>query len=316
MILLILFSSTFIIILIYLLLPWFFRSLVSPKFNASYIYNSKDFKKKEKSSSLKIEKEQFQIKFDNDLGTYSILFGKNIEFINGIINIRHKSCNYINYCSNKRRTKNLELISSKQGESSDKLGEFRSIMAKFRLRDEERRLYITIKNYINQNFIIFKLSIPEGIENTSSGKTSKVITSFPSFINKNFNSKVFTYRNKIFCPPSRKIGATSAPVLLYDDNLNCFVLSPLDGFLHTIISKGRNHRINCGIQGEIKALPKEFSQSYILLFDKGINQSMQRLGDILLNYHNSNRNSFYANVVTSYLGYWTDNGAYYYYKTE
>ncbi|MFW9819930.1 MAG: hypothetical protein ACFFE5_09995, partial [Candidatus Thorarchaeota archaeon] len=61
---------------------------------------------------------------------------------------------------------------------------------------------------------------------------------------------------------------------------------------------------------------KEFSQSYILLFNKGINQSLKRLGDILLKYYDSKRKSLYANIVTSYLGYWMDNGAYYYYKKE
>ncbi len=316
LILLIIFSLTLFITLIFLLLPWLFRLFFSPKFNASYIYNSKDFKKKEKLSMFKIEQEQFQINYDDNIGTYSILFGSNIEFINGIIKIRHRSCNYSNYRSNKRHSKILELVSSTEEENRDRLGFFKSIITRFRLEDEERYLNISIKHYVNQNFIIFDLNIPEGLKNTSSGKSSKVISSFPSFVNKNFNKKVFTYRNKIFCPPSRKIGATSAPVLFYDNDLNCFVLSPLDGFLNTLITEDKKNRLNCGIQGEIKELPKDFSQSYILLFDKGINQSLKRLGDILLKYNDSKRKDLYANIVTSYLGYWTDNGGYYYYKTE
>jgi len=83
-----------------------------------------------------------------------------------------------------------------------------------------------------------------------------------------------------------------------------------------MISKDKNDRINCGIQGKIKELPREFSQKFILLFCKGINQSLEHLGDILLKYHDSKRKSLYSNVVSSYLGYWTDNGGYYYYKTE
>jgi hypothetical protein len=105
-------------------------------------------------------------------------------------------------------------------------------------------------------------------------------------------------------------------VVFYDDDLNCLVLSPLEGFLNTSISKGKNGRIDCGIQGEIKELPKEFSQKFILLLGKGINKSIERLGDLLLKRHNSKRKSLYANIITSYLGYWTDNGGYYYYKTE
>ncbi|MFX0006843.1 MAG: hypothetical protein ACFFAV_08955 [Candidatus Hermodarchaeota archaeon] len=316
LILIIIFSLALCLILVYLLLPGLFRLFVSPKFNASYLCNSKDFKKKEKESPFKFEQKQFQIKFNNNSGIYSIFFGRDLAFTNGIIKIRHKSYNYSNYRSNKRDTKILKLITSTEKEHSDKLGMFKSIMARFRLEDEERYINFAIKHYTNENFIIFELSIPKGLENTSSGKTSQVITSFPSFINKNFNFRVFTYRNKVFCPPSRKIGATSAPVLLYDNNQNCFVISPLDGFLNTLISEDKENRLNCGIQGEIKALPKEFSQKYILLFNKGLNQSIKRLGDILLKFHDSKRKNLYANIVTSYLGYWTDNGAYYYYKTE
>ena len=109
---------------------------------------------------------------------------------------------------------------------------------------------------------------------------------------------------------------SSAPVLFYDDDLNCFLIAPLDGFLHTTISEDKINRINCGIQGKIKEIPKDFSQKYIILFDKGINHSLERYGDILIKFHDTERKKLYANVVTSFLGFWTDNGGYYYYKTE
>ncbi len=304
------------IIIIYLLLPWIFNLFVSPKFNASYIFNSKDFKTKEKLKSLQNQEHTFQIDFESTLGTYLISFGTKKEFINGNIKIRHKSNEYCNCDTLKTHTKLLKLISTTEGDGNDKLGVFKTINARFRLEDEDRFVNISIKHYNQQNFILFEFLIPEGLENTSSGKNSELITSFPSFLNISTNIKIFTFRNTIFCPPSRKIGATSAPVLFYDDDLNCFVLSPLDGFLNTMISQDKNNRISCGIQGEIKELPKNFSQRFILLYSKGINKSLERLGDILLRYHGSKRKSLYANVVTSYLGYWTDNGGYYYYNTE
>lgn len=39
-------------------------------------------------------------------------------------------------------------------------------------------------------------------------------------------------------------------------------------------------------------------------------------GDTLLTHYQKSRASWNADLPTSYLGYWTDNGAYYYYLTE
>ncbi|MFX1413219.1 MAG: hypothetical protein ACFFA2_05200 [Promethearchaeota archaeon] len=299
-------------IAVYLFLPWIFKIFVSPRFNASYIYRSKDFKKKELDVPLN-KKDNFQIDFDNKSGLYSISFGKNRKFLDGNIKIRYQLRDY-SIC--KTKSKSLKLISCAEIDGNDRLGAFKSINAEFRLKDEDLFFEISIKNYIQEKFIIFELNVPKGLENDFSDKKSKLITSFPSFINKSPHTKILTFRNTKFCPPSRKFDSTSAPVLLYDVDLNCFTLCPLDGFLNTLISKDKHNRINCGIQGEIKELPKNFSQKFILLFSKGINHSLEHLGDILLKFHDSKRKNLYANVVTSYLGYWTDNGGYYYYKTE
>ncbi|MFX0000145.1 MAG: hypothetical protein ACFE9Q_00760 [Candidatus Hodarchaeota archaeon] len=316
LVLLIIISLGLFLTIIYILLPWFFNLFVSPKFNATYVFNSKDFKKKEKLKQLPYQNRIAQVNFNKNQGTYSILFGTKRELIDGIIKIRHEFNEYINKNSSDTQLKMLKLTSINESDGIDKLGVFKSLELKYKLEDEERYLDTSIKHYNNQDFITFELSFPDGLKNTSSGEFSEMITKFPSFINQSLKTKIFTFRNTIFCPPSRTVGTTSAPVLFYDDDLNCFILSPLDGFLNTIISKDKNNRIMCGIQGNIKEIPKEFSQKFILLFGKGINQSMERLGGILLKYHNSKRKSLYANIITSYLGFWTDCGGYYYYKKE
>lgn len=192
-VLFIIFLIALFFITIYLLLPWFFNLIVSPKFNACYIYNSKNFKKKEKSKPLLNQEQKFQIDFNNKLGTYLISFGPKRLFINGNIKIRHKLNDYCNYNTSKSRSKLLKLISITKGDRNDKLGTFSVINAKLRLEDEERYVNISIKHYNQQNFIIFELLIPEGLKNTSSDKNSELITSFPSFINKCTNEKIFTY---------------------------------------------------------------------------------------------------------------------------
>ena len=316
LILLIIASIILVLFILYLLVPLIFDRFVSPKFNACYVYKSKDFMKKKVLKKIPNQDKTAQVDFNKNDGTYSILFGDKRKLISGIIKLRHNFNEYTNQFQPKNRAKTLELLSANESDGNDKLGTFKSIDVQYRLENEERYLNTSIKQYYNQDFLTFELSIPKGLENTASGKYSKLITSFPSFINKSLNTKKFTFRNAIFCPPSRTIDATSAPVILYDEYLNCIIISPLDGFLNTVISEDKNERISCGIQGGIKKLPQGFSQKFILLFSRGINQSMERLGDILLKYHNSKRKSLYANIVTSHLGFWTDNGAYYYYKPE
>ncbi|MFX1378337.1 MAG: hypothetical protein ACFFA4_04530 [Promethearchaeota archaeon] len=301
---------------LYLLLPWFFNIFISPRFNASYVYKSKDFKKEQRFKPVLNQKQSFKIKFNDTSGIYSISFGTKRKLINGNIKIRHHSKEYSNYNSIKTDSKILKLTSITESDGDDKLGEFASIEAQFRLEDEERYVNISTRNYHTQGFIVFNLFIPEGLQNTFSGENSELLTSFPSFVIQSPNNNIFTFRNTKFCPPSRELNITSAPVIFYDENLDCVILSPLDGFLNSRILKDKKNRIYCGIQGEIKELPIGFSQKFILLLGKGINKSLEHLGDILLKYHNSNRKSLYANIVTSYLGYWTNNGAYYYYKKE
>ncbi|MFW9879916.1 MAG: hypothetical protein ACFFG0_43135, partial [Candidatus Thorarchaeota archaeon] len=297
--------------LAYIFLPQLFNLFASPRFNATYVYNSKDFKKKKNLEPLPIQNKGGLVNFDDVQGTYSISFGAKRELINGILKIRHESHVYSNKSSSKDKSKLLKLISIDDNDDSDKLGEFKVIKAEYQLENLNKTVNISIKQYINQDFIIFELSIPNGLNNSSSSDYSEMVTFFPSFMNHSPNNTIFTYRNKKFSPPSRMINITSAPVVFYDEDLNCFILSPLDGFLNTIISKDKQNRINCGIQGRIKEIPKKFSQKFILLFGKGINKTMERLGDILLKYHNSQRKSLYANIVTSYIGYWTNNGGYY-----
>ena len=42
---------------------------------------------------------------------------------------------------------------------------------------------------------------------------------------------------------------------------------------------------------------------------------LSRWGEVLRQYHRKDTEEQHTDVVTNYLGYWMDNGAYYYYNT-
>jgi hypothetical protein len=301
---------------VYLLLPWIFKKFVSPLFNASYKYSASDFKSDNFKKTLSKQLNNPSLKVNKNTGYFEITFGKERKLTEGYIKLFSGSVQCSNEKSLSKKISPLILKNYTEEESEDILGKYLRISIKYVFKAQKIPLEIIFKQYFDKQFILFELKLPNGLQKTDRNNFGKVITSFPSFLNNSPNQKIFTYRHSIFCPPSRKINATSSPVIFYDNDLNCFILSPLDGFLNTIISEGKDSRINCGIQGEIENLPKNFTQRYILYFGKGINESMISLGDILLEFNNATRKSLYANVCTSYLGYWTDNGAFYYYKTK
>ncbi|TFF99283.1 MAG: hypothetical protein EU541_05310 [Promethearchaeota archaeon] len=300
----------------YLILPWVFKIFVSPLFNASYKYDSSDFDDKEQKLEISKQINQPEIIINENDGSYTITFGQERKFTEGGIYIRHNGKSFANIRGLRKKHKKLKLTDIKKEKMDNKLGSGEQTTLQYLLDNSNVKIELKIKDYTQNSFIIFTLTVPNGLENTSTGNFDDLIVSFPSFFNKSPNTNVFTYRHAIFCPPSRKIDTTSAPVILYDDELNCVILSPLDGFLNAAISEEKNGRISCGIQGEITKLPKEYSQSFILYFSKGINKPMEEIGELLLKYHDSTRKSQYADLLCSHLGFWTDNGAYYYYKTE
>ncbi len=299
----------------YLFLPWIFKIFVSPLINASYKYKSRDFKKKVgEDIPEQINRPKLNINKEN--GSFEISFGKDRKIIKGALKLHHNGQIFSNIKGLGRKTKLLKLNKINEQESEDILGKFKKIIIEYSIEDENINIISAIKQFFDKNYVIFELNFPDGLRNTATGNYKHLISGFPSFLNKSPNKKTFTYRHAIFCLPSRKIKATSAPVLLYDDNLNCVIISPLDKFLNAAISEEKNARINCGIQGEIKEIPKNYSQKFVLYFSQGINKPMEKLGDLLLKYHNSSRKSLYSEIVSSHLGFWNDNGAYYYYKTE
>ncbi|MFO8020164.1 MAG: hypothetical protein R6U96_16185 [Promethearchaeia archaeon] len=315
-------------VVIYFLLPWIFRKFVSPKLNATYEYDSNDFKDGnpvvEEELTPQINRPRIEI--NKETGIYSITFGEVRNLLEGIVEVRCNGTNYTTHKSLGRKKKALRIREVNESEGSDKLGKFKQTKILYDLEGETPEIIALINDYINKNYITFELKFPENLKGTATGEFEKLITKFPSFLNESPNINIFTYRDSVFAYPNDEINsnlfnffskskATSSPVLFYDDELNCFIVSPLERFLNSAIAQ-EGERINCGFQGEIQKIPENYTQKFILMFGKGINKPMEKLGDILLKYHDSERKSSYANIAVSHLSYWTDNGAYYYYRTK
>lgn len=73
-----------------------------------------------------------------------------------------------------------------------------------------------------------------------------------------------------------------------------------------------------GIMGNVTEIPAQFSMKTLLYFDgSGINNAVQNWGILIRSLHGTKQtpNAPIGDTTLSYLGYTTDNGAYYYYNT-
>jgi hypothetical protein len=116
------------------------------------------------------------------------------------------------------------------------------------------------------------------------------------------------------------IGGTEsgAPVIVYDSEMNTIVLSPLNHFLSAVQTKSKTFDgyLACGVSGRVEKLPPGFTQETILYAGTGINQTMFDWGTKLLEKGGKSRSEFTKDETVKYLGYYTDNGAYYFDKNE
>ena len=300
-----------ILLAAYLLLGTGF-DIVSRFFDASYKYNSNDFNGKKR---ITIQKNEYEFHFDTETNRYWIEFGENRSLVNGKIKIYVDKTFYASIPEENEKRLILKECNSKNGEN--KLGKFNLIKIKWQLEGREDEILTNFYLFIENNFIIFELVSPKELKNLKRGKFKNPVSHFPCFENQSPNKRILSYQNGIFFPPTRKLGSNMAPAMFYDDKTNLFVLTSMNNFLISYVHQDKKtNNISGCLNGELESIPEAYSQKFLLYFGKGINNSFKVVGDILLKSLNGKRKSPYDCECVKYLGYWTNNGACYYYRPE
>ena len=121
---------------------------------------------------------------------------------------------------------------------------------------------------------------------------------------------------KEFAPPQFAANEICTPWLLFDDRANALVVSPASHYMvATMLGDGRQ-KLASGLNPELRNLPPGFSYQTVLAFGQGINRTWDLWGRAVLRLAGAKRPGQDADVVLKYLGYWTDNGASYYYNYD
>jgi hypothetical protein len=139
---------------------------------------------------------------------------------------------------------------------------------------------------------------------------------FPTFDNLPAGLMKFSYQHKTFGTYEFGALGPEGPWSLFDKLGNVMVLSPADNFLVSRMNESPGGAAESSIATAIQTLPTGFSHSTLLVFDKGVNHAFSLWGSALLALGGKQRPANDANVVLAKLGYWTDNGARYYYKFD
>jgi hypothetical protein len=302
--------------LIWLLVPTIFRFIVAPNFDGSY-----EPKKDTIQIPMQLPPQNLvpELKIVKNQGTYSIHFGDGRALTNGKVKIHWKNQWYSSSPSVKELK--LEFIEEQQAPSQGPLGRSKNIAWTWQISGTSHRFQTVFHLFEAQPFLLFETNVIGGLDNLTIGIFDQANVVFPCFDNESYNQRIFTYRNGIFCPPMRDFTFATAPVCLFDDDANTIMISALNQFftngIHKLPSESNtaaSFTLACGIDGEVDILPVGYSGSFMILFGKGINHTFKQWGDLLHQYYGQSRKDRYMDAMTSYLGYFTDNGAHYYYN--
>ncbi len=200
--------------------------------------------------------------------------------------------------------KTLTNVSSKNGQ--DEIGNYQETTFQW---TSDNQYTGTIRWYKDSPIVLFTLATPNGADH--------IQAKFPDFNTFPKAMHHYSFKDDVFSPPAfNKLTQTSTPWLFFNDQDEAFVLSPASDFIVSKMSGDGEQSIASGLNSELQNLPKNFTHKSILVFGKGINSTWMSWGGTLMKIYGKNAPSNDADPVLKYYGYWTDNGADYYYNYD
>jgi hypothetical protein len=115
-------------------------------------------------------------------------------------------------------------------------------------------------------------------------------------------------------------GILGGPVFLFNftqrGEKDLLVLSPFSRFMATSLSQ-TNNVLEYGVMGSILTIPANYNHSMIVFYSpQGINEGVRLWGQTMQKAYNRTNQHRLNDLTINYLGYYTDNGGYYYYHRE
>ena len=194
------------------------------------------------------------------------------------------------------------LANLKVATGADSAGAYQEISFDF-VTDAAR--HAALRAYTNRAAVLFIVSSSAATPNTFS---------FPNWTHFPGNLDHLSYSGT-FAPPSFQNLAAESPWIFFDSSFNAFILSPAANFMAASTKWGPNGEMGSGIAAQITTLPPSFEHRTLLVVERGINRAFDTWGGTLTALAGKIRPANDADASLNRIGYWTDNGATYYYQT-
>lgn len=141
-------------------------------------------------------------------------------------------------------------------------------------------------------------------------------TPFPTFTRYPELPHHASYSDTEFGPVSFDTLTADSPFVFFDDNASTFVLSAASDFMNAATIELAGGALAAGIDPAVTTFPAGFTHRTLLVAESGINAAYATWGSALLSLSGKTRVASDATPYLSRMGYWTDNGAYYYYNYD
>jgi hypothetical protein len=188
---------------------------------------------------------------------------------------------------------------------TDRIGAYREIRFTWNARVA---MSGSIRVYQSRPVVLFNVACEKAADSLP--------TKFPDFTEFPPGLHHFSHENVQFAPPVFALETNGTPWLLFDDHANAAVLSPANDFMFATMAGDGSNQIASGLNAGVHGLPAHFNLQTILVLEPGINAAWQDWGSALVALSGKTVPANDADIGLRYLGYWTDNGANYYYHYD
>ncbi|NNM85431.1 MAG: hypothetical protein HKL96_06730 [Phycisphaerales bacterium] len=139
---------------------------------------------------------------------------------------------------------------------------------------------------------------------------------FPAFTRSPVRLLHFSFANHVFYPHVFKLAATATPWILFDNHFHTAVISPLHGFMTNAMIGNGQSLIGQTVGRRVRLREGTLRLATIMIFGRGIENTFSQWGRALTTSFHRPHTANNAGALLKYLGYWTDNGAAYYYHFD
>ncbi|KAL4218854.1 hypothetical protein ACF0H5_021442 [Mactra antiquata] len=227
----------------------------------------------------------------------------------------------------------LKLLESSASSGTDKIGDWQSQTYLYQTVDSLAvKITANIKIYKDLPIIIFQQIFNDGANWTQGENYEDICGGFPGFKMEgqsgnlgymSFGGLMVGDTNKHFGQwyngtSQINEGIAGGPLAWFDIDGHTIVFSPFNNFMSASFSHDKDvgGYYYGGVMGGVYSIPAGHHQDFILYYGVGVNKAFEHWGKTLRKFYGKTLTEQKKDFTITHLGYWTDNGAYYYYNTE